>query len=114
MSQQWDSEFAAALQDATRPVPGLVCEPDAGLPRLFWQDDPRGAYTVQAGLVARSDGEPDVLHAWAVIHYLREREAGGTFERDEYALDAQDTGTRVPAVVAALVVAAVVHHHTVV
>jgi hypothetical protein len=112
--QAWNDDFERALARAAAAVPGLNCDvtrdqPHLGLPRLFWDGDPRGAYWASASLVSTGSPANTLTTATATLHYRRESPKG-EFERDEKPLTTLDIGTVDPCLVATLLVTAAQHH----
>ncbi|MET9150104.1 hypothetical protein ABZX82_02300 [Streptomyces griseoflavus] len=107
--RDWEDDFAVALSDAARDVPGLLFRipPGQSLPSLQWEGDERGAYWASAGLSS------NLSQTTARLHYLREpADEEGPFERDEHPWSTLNVGTCDPSLVAALMVAAVQHHRS--
>lgn len=105
--RDWDRDFAVALSDAVKDVPGLIFRipPGQSLPSLQWDEDERGAYWASAGLSS------NLSQTTARLHYLREPADGrGPFEYEESPWATLNVGTCDPGLVAALMVAAAQYH----
>jgi hypothetical protein len=114
-ARSWASSFERALHALASHVPGLNCHttqgyPQLGSPRLFWDDDPRGAYWASAGLVHTDNPSTTLTTATGRLHYIRESPDGETFELDEYPLRTLDIGTTDPDLVAAFLIEAAKRH----